>query len=105
MRLPFAPFSGTSTSRVPRNSSTERGNLITLSARMTSDFPRPPIDRNRTSWVQTIHERLQEFLFPAVPDQWLVILRLGLGIQVTLYSLSLRADWNNLFGGDASGFI
>jgi hypothetical protein len=55
--------------------------------------------------VQTIRKRLQEFLFPAVPDQWLVILRLGLGIQVTLYSLSLRADWNNLFGGDASGFV
>jgi hypothetical protein len=30
---------------------------------------------------------------------------LGLGIQVTFYSLSLRADWSNLFGADGSAVI
>jgi hypothetical protein len=30
---------------------------------------------------------------------------LGLGIQVTLYSLSLRADWNDLFGADNTAVI
>jgi Vitamin K-dependent gamma-carboxylase len=44
-------------------------------------------------------ERILEFLFPAETDNWLVILRLGLGIQTTLYSLTLRNDWNDLLGG------
>ena len=42
-------------------------------------------------------ERLRSFLFPAETDYWLAILRVGLGLQVVFYSLSLRNDWNYLF--------
>jgi hypothetical protein len=40
-----------------------------------------------------------EFLFPPDRDYWLAILRVGLGLQVTLYSLSLRNDWTYLLSG------
>lgn len=70
---------------------------------MTSDFPHRPINRNCPSWIETVHQRLEEFLFPTVSDHWLGILRFGLGIQVTLYSFSVRSDWNNLFGAYGSG--
>ncbi len=33
----------------------------------------------------------------------MTILRLGLGLQTTLYSLSLRSDWNYLLGGAGRG--
>jgi hypothetical protein len=49
--------------------------------------------------MQAFKERLFGFLFPAETDNWLVILRLGLGLQMTLYSLTLRNDWNDLLGG------
>ena len=49
--------------------------------------------------------RLSEFLFPAETDNWLAALRLGLGLQITLYSLSLRNDWNYLFSGTNNGLI
>ena len=43
--------------------------------------------------------RLLEFLFPAETDHWLATLRVGLGIEVILYSMSLRNDWTSLFSG------
>ena len=49
--------------------------------------------------MQGFKERLFGFLFPAETDNWLAILRLGLGLQTTLYSLTLRNDWNDLLGG------
>jgi Vitamin K-dependent gamma-carboxylase len=49
--------------------------------------------------MQAFRERLFGFLFPAETDNWLAILRLGLGVQTTLYSLTLRNDWNDLLGG------
>ena len=48
-------------------------------------------------------ERLESFLFPTAPDLWVTYLRVGLGLQVVLYTLSLRADWNFLFGGTEVG--
>src|ERR1041385_6105543 len=48
-----------------------------------------------------VKTRLLEFLFPAEADSWLTILRVGLGFQVTLYSLSLRNDWVYLLSGTA----
>lgn len=53
----------------------------------------------------SISERVLGFLFPAERDDWLAILRLGLGLQVILYSLSLRSDWNHLFGGPDEGVV
>ena len=38
-------------------------------------------------------------------DQWLSILRIGLGIAVVCYTWSLREDWNFLFAGTANGLI
>jgi hypothetical protein len=48
-----------------------------------------------------VKTRLPEFLFPLETDNWLTVLRLGLGLQVTLYALSLRTDWAYLFSGTA----
>jgi hypothetical protein len=55
--------------------------------------------------MQGLRERLFAFLFPAETDNWLTILRLGLGVQTTLYSLSLRNDWNDLLGGAHRGIV
>ena len=55
--------------------------------------------------MQPLKKRLFEFLFPAETDNWLAVLRLGLGLQVTLYSLSLRNDWNYLLAGTGEGLI
>jgi hypothetical protein len=55
--------------------------------------------------MQPLGKRLFEFLFPAETDNWLAVLRLGLGLQVTLYSLSLRNDWNYLVAGTGQGLI
>jgi len=48
-------------------------------------------------------ERLTRFLFPAQSGNWLTVLRIGLGLQVLLYALSLRSDWIYLFGGTGGG--
>jgi hypothetical protein len=53
--------------------------------------------------MQVPKERILGFLFPAETDNWLAILRLGLGLQTTLYSISLRNDWNDLLGGAGTG--
>ena len=50
-------------------------------------------------------ERLRAFLFPPEVDLWLGLLRIGLGLQVLFYALSLRADWNYLFAGPGEGLI
>jgi hypothetical protein len=55
--------------------------------------------------MQPFRDRLFAFLFPTETDNWLAILRLGLGFQVTIYSLSLRKDWNYLLAGAGSGVV
>src|ERR1700730_3090265 len=49
--------------------------------------------------------RLLQFLFLVESDRWLIVLRLGLGLQVILYSLSLLNDWNYLFAVTGKGLI
>jgi len=49
--------------------------------------------------MQASMERLIEFLFRPATDRWLILLRVGFGLQITLYSLSLRSDWNYLLSG------
>jgi hypothetical protein len=49
--------------------------------------------------VQRAQTKVLEFLFPPSTDTWLAVLRVGLGLQVTLYTLSLRNDWNYLLSG------
>ncbi len=55
--------------------------------------------------MQLSRERLLGFLFPNDTDQWLAILRVGLGFQVTFYSFSLRNDWNYLFSAAGNGVV
>jgi HTTM domain len=55
--------------------------------------------------MRALKERLFEFLFPTESDAWLSVLRVGLGFQITFYSLSLRNDWNYLFAGADSGLV
>ncbi len=52
-----------------------------------------------------LSERLIDFCFPPESDTCLAILRIGLGLQVVLYALSLRDDWNYLFAGTGHGLI
>lgn len=46
-----------------------------------------------------------QFLFPADTGRWLSFLRIGLGLQVLLYVLFLRRDWNLVFGGPENGLL
>jgi hypothetical protein len=50
-------------------------------------------------------QRISNFVFPPDSDRWLALLRLGLGLQIFFYSLSLRHDWNALFTGEGNLFI
>jgi Vitamin K-dependent gamma-carboxylase len=54
--------------------------------------------------LSAFKERLVAFLFQTGTDTWLMVLRLGLGLAVTLYAVSLRNDWNYLVAG-TSGLI
>jgi hypothetical protein len=46
-----------------------------------------------------------EFLFPPETDKWLAVLRVGLGLQVLVYTLFLRSDWHNLFATTGKGLV
>jgi len=46
-----------------------------------------------------------EFLFPPEGDKWLAVLRIGLGLQVTVYALFLRSDWHYLFTSKGKGLV
>ncbi|SRR5581483_5219938 len=47
----------------------------------------------------------EEFLFAPSSDVWLSILRVVLGVQIILYCLSLRRDWNEVFASTPQGFL
>jgi uncharacterized membrane protein YphA (DoxX/SURF4 family) len=49
--------------------------------------------------MKLFRKRLLEFLFPRETDHWLAVLRVGLGVAVMVYSLSLRNDWTYLLSG------
>ena len=55
--------------------------------------------KERSLSQMRVTTRVPELLFPVETDSWLTVLRLGLGLQVTLYALSLRTDWAYLFSG------
>lgn len=50
-------------------------------------------------------QRAVDFLFPAVSDRWLSVLRCGLGLHVICYCLSLRPDWVLLYSSRGNGLI
>jgi Vitamin K-dependent gamma-carboxylase len=49
--------------------------------------------------------RLMSFLLPADTDKWLAFLRIGLGLQVAVYALFLRSDWQYLFASTGKGLV
>jgi hypothetical protein len=49
--------------------------------------------------------RLRNFLLKPQSSIWLTILRVGLGLQVLCYGLSLRRDWLELLGRENQGLI
>jgi hypothetical protein len=55
--------------------------------------------------MQQIRKRLAFFLFPAESDQWLSVLRVGLGLQVASYTLSSRGDWLEVFAKYGGGLV
>jgi hypothetical protein len=48
---------------------------------------------------------LIEFLFAPETDKWLAVLRIGLGLQVVVFTLFLRSDWYYLFTGTGKGLV
>jgi len=55
--------------------------------------------------MSTLTNRLREFLFAPQSSVWLTILRIGLGLQVFCYGISLRADWIEVLGRENQGLI
>ena len=45
------------------------------------------------------------FLFAPETDKWLAALRLGLGLQVAVYTLFLSSDWHYLFASTGKGLV
>lgn len=50
-------------------------------------------------------EDFMGFLFAPETDEWLAALRIGLGMQVTVYALFLRSDWHYLFASTGKGLV
>src|SRR6266542_985026 len=48
---------------------------------------------------------LMVFLFPLETDRWLTVLRIGLGLQLAVYTLFLKNDWHYLFAGTGKGLV
>lgn len=49
----------------------------------------------------TTWSRLFAWLFPPETDGWLALLRIGIGLQLALYPLSLRNEWLRFLGGES----
>jgi hypothetical protein len=58
--------------------------------------------RTRSS-IKHVPQRLREWLFLSSSDRWLSILRIGLSLQLILYTFSVRADWRSLLAGTGHG--
>ena len=50
-------------------------------------------------------KRVIDFAYRIQSDEWLTVLRIGLAIQVLLYCLFMRSDWNYLLAGTGRGLI
>lgn len=72
---------------------------------MTSALNRDPDHSKPPRAIPLTGQWLGEFLFAPTTGLWLGLLRIGLGIQVVLYALSLAGDWNSLFAGAEHGLI
>jgi HTTM domain len=74
--------------------------MLTIFVSLRRPSNEQPMRLMRLTW-----ERLEASLFPVECDRWLAVLRVGLGLQVTIYALSSRADWNELFAKNGQGLI
>ncbi len=52
-----------------------------------------------------MRRRVIDFLFSDESDRWLTVLRIGLGLQVILYALSLLNDWNYFFATTGNALV
>ncbi|PYX28290.1 MAG: hypothetical protein DMG80_16730, partial [Acidobacteria bacterium] len=52
-----------------------------------------------------IWDRFKGFLFQPETDAWLASLRIGAGLQVVFYALSLRGDWMDVFSPNLNGLV
>lgn len=50
-------------------------------------------------------DRIGAFLFTPDSSAWLTILRIGLGVYVIVYCLTIRADWSYLFAESSGALI
>lgn len=55
--------------------------------------------------MRRLKSQLDRFFFAAESDQWLSLLRIGLGLQVIFYCWSLRADWSALLSENGNALI
>ena len=55
--------------------------------------------------MRRLTSRLNRFFFAVASDQWLSLLRIGLGLQVILYCWSLRSDWTALLTANGDALI
>jgi len=55
--------------------------------------------------MEAWRQRILQFLFPDESDTWLAVLRLGLGLQVIFYTLSLQTDWSYFLTATGNGLI
>jgi Vitamin K-dependent gamma-carboxylase len=55
--------------------------------------------------MQVAWKRVIDFAYRIQSDEWLTVLRIGLAIQVLLYCLFMRSDWNYLLAGTGRGLI
>ena len=59
----------------------------------------------RLNWLQKGWQCFLAFLFPSESDTWLTVFRIGLGLQVILYTLFLRSDWHDLLASTGKGLV
>src|SRR5206468_5955372 len=55
--------------------------------------------------LQRWGKQLTVLLFPTETDTWITVLRIGLGVQVVVYSLFLKGDWHYLFSSTGKGLV
>jgi hypothetical protein len=61
----------------------------------------PPV-RER---LKNVRAALAGFFFARCPDTWLTVLRVGLGLQLIIYCVSLGGDWTRLLSTNGAGLI
>src|SRR5262249_23129370 len=52
-----------------------------------------------------VRRRVRIFLLAPQSSSWLTVLRIGLGLQVLFYAISLRSDWLEILGLGNQGLI